>query len=333
MLGLKLNLASKREPWIAVFRLKLSVDLASIFRTWQTLDNRKYQLINQNITKLYPFISKHIVVQQKKIIKLTCWMVIIPFDIANPHYFWMRVYNGLLKALPWFIAVHFNTLRPRQNGCHFPDDIFKCIFLNESIWISIGISLKFVPKAPINNIPVLVQIMAWRRPGDKPFSEAMLVCLLTHICVTRPQWFNKQQLYGTHNYTHIHTCTENVPATDSYKMHGCDVCECFFTVCMDLITYIRKLHSYFLQTPLWKFSFVLHLALIDVVFYARARYFQHQKHKQYCCIQSCKALNLKSKSHYVGIDKSWSDNPVIIRELRQHFQMMSWQPRACVMRL
>ena len=87
----------------------------------------------------------------------------------------------------------FNSLRPRQNGLHFPDDIFKCIFLNEStsICISIEISLKFVPKGPINNIPALVQIMAWRRPGDKPLSETMLVCLLTHICVTRPQWVNK----------------------------------------------------------------------------------------------------------------------------------------------
>ena len=37
-------------------------------------------------------------------------------------------------------------------------------------------------------IPALVQIMAWRRPGDKPLSEAMMVNLLTHICVSRPQW-------------------------------------------------------------------------------------------------------------------------------------------------
>ena len=49
-------------------------------------------------------------------------------------------------------------------------------------------SLKFVPKGPINNIPALVQIMTWRRPGDKPLSEPMMVGLLTHICVTRPQW-------------------------------------------------------------------------------------------------------------------------------------------------
>ena len=41
--------------------------------------------------------------------------------------------------------------------------------------ISIQISLKFVPKGPIKNIPALVQIMAWRRPGDKPLSEAMTI--------------------------------------------------------------------------------------------------------------------------------------------------------------
>ena len=56
-----------------------------------------------------------------------------------------------------------NTLRPRQNGRHFPDDILKWIFLNENVWISINISLKFVPRGPINNITTLVQVMAWRR--------------------------------------------------------------------------------------------------------------------------------------------------------------------------
>ena len=73
--------------------------------------------------------------------------------------------------------VIINTLRPRQNGRHFADDIFKCIFLNENVWIPIKISLKFVPKGPINNIPALVQIMAWRRPGDKPLSEPMMASM------------------------------------------------------------------------------------------------------------------------------------------------------------
>ena len=81
-----------------------------------------------------------------------------------------------------------NALRPRQNGRHFADDILKCIFLIENIWNSINISLKFVRKGRINNISALVQIMAWRRPGDKPLSEPMMVSLPTHICVTRPQW-------------------------------------------------------------------------------------------------------------------------------------------------
>ena len=81
-----------------------------------------------------------------------------------------------------------DTLRPRQNGRHFADDVFKCIFLNDNVWILHQISLKFVPKGPINNIPSFVQIMAWRRPGDKPLSEPMMVSLLPHLCVARPQW-------------------------------------------------------------------------------------------------------------------------------------------------
>ena len=83
-----------------------------------------------------------------------------------------------------------NSLRPRLNRCPFAHDIFKCIFLNENVWIPIKISLKFVPMGPINNIPAMVQIMAWRRPGNKPLSEPMMVVLPTHICVTRPQWVN-----------------------------------------------------------------------------------------------------------------------------------------------
>ena len=48
---------------------------------------------------------------------------------------------------------YINTLSPRQNGRHFADDIFKCIFLNENTSISINISLKFVPQDRMDNIP------------------------------------------------------------------------------------------------------------------------------------------------------------------------------------
>ena len=86
--------------------------------------------------------------------------------------------------------VNINTLRPRQNGRHFTDDTFKCIFLTENVRNSFKISLKFVPEGLINNIPSFVQIMAWRRSGDKLLSEPMMIRLLTHICITRPQWVN-----------------------------------------------------------------------------------------------------------------------------------------------
>ena len=51
-------------------------------------------------------------------------------------------------------------------AAYFPDDIFKYIFLNENVWILIKISLMFVPTGPINNIPALVQIKAWRQSDN-----------------------------------------------------------------------------------------------------------------------------------------------------------------------
>ena len=100
----------------------------------------------------------------------------------------------MMDSLPMHICVirpqWVNILRLTQNCCHFTDDIFKSIFLNENVWTSLQISLKFVPKFRISNIPALVQIMAWHRPGNKPLSEQMMVSLLMHICITQPQWVN-----------------------------------------------------------------------------------------------------------------------------------------------
>ena len=109
---------------------------------------------------------------------------------------WSKESSADLVLLEYsgFSITRVNTLRPRQNERHLPDDIFKCIFLNENVSILIKISQKFVPKGPINNIPALVQIMAWRRSGDKPLSEPMVVSLLMHICFTRPQWVNSNTL-------------------------------------------------------------------------------------------------------------------------------------------
>ena len=101
-----------------------------------------------------------------------CWPVVEPSMCLNSDK--ELIYIGPSHGALWYHgcwSTLINTLRQRQNG----HDIFKYIFLNENVWISLKISLKCVPKVRIKNIPALVQIMAWRRPGDKPLSEPMLV--------------------------------------------------------------------------------------------------------------------------------------------------------------
>ena len=110
-------------------------------------------------------------------------------SFKSPRNEWVNIMPMVGLSVPLW-RQYFNTLRPRQNGRLFTDT-FKRFFLNENISILIKNSLKFVPKGSINNNPALVLIMAWRRPGDKPLSEPMLVRSLTHICVTRPQWVNQ----------------------------------------------------------------------------------------------------------------------------------------------
>ena len=120
----------------------------------------------------------------------------------------------------------FNTLRPRQNGCHFADDTFKRIFLNDNVKILIRISLKFVRYGRIYNIPGLVQIMAWRSTGDKLLSEPMMVNLPTHICVTRPQWVKEKITDWNHS----------IPHTSPYVL----LFRPFFFVLEELIQYYLK---------------------------------------------------------------------------------------------
>ena len=108
--------------------------------------------------------------------------------VTSYHSLTDKLINTLYLTWEAKIWSVYCELRPRQNGRRFADNVFKCIILNENVWISLKISVKFVPKVPINNIHALVQILAWRRSGDKPLSEPMVVSLLTHICVTRPQW-------------------------------------------------------------------------------------------------------------------------------------------------
>ena len=78
--------------------------------------------------------------------------------------------------ISWYcsVCVAVNSCLPGHNGCHFTDSILKCFFLNENLWILITIYMKFIPESLINNIPALVQIMAWRGSGHTPLSEPMI---------------------------------------------------------------------------------------------------------------------------------------------------------------
>ena len=89
---------------------------------------------------------------------ISYWLSPYP-EIPAPKWSLPRLQTGIL----------FNTLRPRQIGCHFTDAIFKCIFLNENVWILIKISLRFVPNGQINNIPALVQIMVCHVPATSHY--------------------------------------------------------------------------------------------------------------------------------------------------------------------
>ena len=86
------------------------------------------------------------------------------------------------------------THPPGQNGRHSADGIFKRIFLNEDIRISMQISMKFVSMGLIDNSSALVQVMAWRRTGDRPFYlNQCWPSSLTHICGFRGRWLNTRR--------------------------------------------------------------------------------------------------------------------------------------------
>ena len=135
---------------------------------------------------------------------------------------------SLLHTITVVCFMLINTLTPRYNGRHFADDILKCIFLNENAWILINISLKSIHKGQINNIPALVQIMPWRRPGDKPLSEPMMYSLLTDIYA--PLSLNGWTRWGFVAVTHIcinavghHYCRQRLAAwpVPSHYLNQC----------------------------------------------------------------------------------------------------------------
>ena len=84
-----------------------------------------------------------------------------------------------------------------KNGRPFPYGIFKCIFLNENVYISIQFALKFFPRAH------LTIFQHWFRKSLGTVQAPMSVSLLTHKCVTRPQWVIQSGPYQIYEYVSI----------------------------------------------------------------------------------------------------------------------------------
>ena len=97
------------------------------------------------------------------------WIV---FKVLSKSIWWSQKAWDQNDSIDCNLGVH--TLRPRKKDRHFSNDIFKCIFLNENIWIFTDISLKLISKGQINNKASLVQIMVWCLFGAKPLSEPMI---------------------------------------------------------------------------------------------------------------------------------------------------------------
>ena len=55
----------------------------------------------------------------------------------------------------YIIASIINTLRARRKCYHFANFILEYIFLNGDVWISLKVSLKFVPRVWISTIPAM----------------------------------------------------------------------------------------------------------------------------------------------------------------------------------
>ena len=100
------------------------------------------------------------------------WTQLFTFIHINIHVLLYIVTMSFL--LVWHLLQYklINTLRPRQNGRHLPDNILQRI-LNESC-VLIKSSVKFLPQDSIITFSALVQIMACRRSGNKPLSEQMM---------------------------------------------------------------------------------------------------------------------------------------------------------------
>ena len=119
------------------------------------------------------------------------------------------MYQPLLKS--FWSAVQSTVSALTHWGRDKMDAIFKCILLNENVWIMIKNSLKFVPKGQISNIPALVQVMTWRRQVSSHYlNQYWLVYRRIYTSfglneLSHVREYNRLHTHGSHTILHYHT--------------------------------------------------------------------------------------------------------------------------------
>ena len=103
--------------------------------------------------------------------------------------------RGLSRHESWTSLVHILALKPPLCVPSWYCRIVKWVLTHWSRDKMDAISQTIFDDIPIDDIPPLVQIMAWRWLGDEPLSDSMMFSLLTHICVTRLQWVKDIRKY------------------------------------------------------------------------------------------------------------------------------------------
>ena len=108
---------------------------------------------------------------------------LVPRSARSPEaWHWAR--------LPGIVQFRYQKDKHIETDTKWPPFCRRYFQAHIPVWTFLYFDCDFIEICPIDYNPALVQIIVWRLPGAKLLSEPMMVILLTHMCVTRPQWFN-----------------------------------------------------------------------------------------------------------------------------------------------
>ena len=121
------------------------------------LGNKKF--LNQVLQKVYHSVQIVTCLSRSNLsFRSSCYLFTMLFKCL-----WLLICYIYWSIIQWWYSGFVLIIHLTHWGRYFLYNIFKCIFLNENVWFFIKISLKFVPKGPVNNIPALVQMAPIRR--------------------------------------------------------------------------------------------------------------------------------------------------------------------------